>query len=53
MAHIALIIFACLAGFAIYSGDIPLNRIVEEQLLWAALLPAVYLIGMSLLRERD
>jgi hypothetical protein len=45
------LVFGGFAAGMIVSSEMTLARIVDEHLVWAALLPAVYLFGLALLDD--
>lgn len=50
MGRVAFFIFAAVAGYALLS-DLPAKEFVETNLLWAALLPAIYMLGLAFVKE--
>ncbi len=50
MGRVAFFIFAAVIGFA-YWSDVPAKEFVEKNLLWAALLPPIYILGVAFLED--
>ena len=51
MGRIALLIVAAFAFFGLVHNGIIDREFINDKLIWAALLPGVYIMGMALLRD--
>lgn len=51
MLRIALVLLIFATGFVMLTGDTTMSHLVEEKLVWAALLPGIYLLGLTLLND--
>lgn len=51
MVRAALLLVLAIFGYAVVTHDAFEIGRLEDKLIWAALLPAIYILGLALLRD--